>query len=71
MILGARQGKDACAFIDFVSVEVLLQLSVMADAMDEAMAVVRFADSETYDSAKLEGVCHDFIERASVLFDSG
>ena len=48
-----------------------MQLALMADAMDEAMMVVRFADTEAYDTSKLELVCNNFVDRASMLFEKG
>ena len=63
--------EDAEAFLDFVSVdggEAILQMSMLADASDEALLVTRLFDDEMSDAATTENDLEEFQQRVSALF---
>ena len=63
--------QDADAFLDFVSVdggEAILQMSMLADASDEALLVTRLFDDEMSDAATTENDLEEFQQRVSALF---
>ena len=63
--------QDADAFLDFVSVdggEAILQMSMLADASDEALLVTRLFDDEMSDAATTENDLEEFQQRVAALF---
>lgn len=66
--------EDADAFLDFISVdggEAILQMSMLADASDEALLVTRLFDDEMSDAATTENDLEEFQQRVSALFGGG
>jgi hypothetical protein len=66
------EGAECAAFLTSeCTEESLLQLALLAEAADENMRLVRFNDSENFDSARLQSECVNFIARIEALFNDG
>lgn len=65
---GKAEAKHAYAFLELFNEEQYITLAMLADAGDEAAALVRFFDSETYDVALAPSEIRVFLERADLLF---
>ena len=68
---GENVANDALAFLDFLDEERCLLLSMMSEAADEATQLVRFFDSESYDSAGIHEQICIFVNRLKHLFIEG
>lgn len=71
-IIDRRPGKAeatyAYEFLEMFDEEQFVTLAMLADAGDEAAALVRFFDSEAYDVASAPAEIRVFLERADLLF---
>eukprot|EP00435_Cladocopium_sp_Y103_P016117 s5396_g4.t1 len=74
-ILETRKDKEirqrANDFLRYTSVENLLQLALLADAATEALEVIRFHDTETFDISHVPAVLERFLHRLDILFIRG
>jgi hypothetical protein len=64
----SKEGRAATEFLEFVSVEHLLQLAMLSDAADEAICHVRMLDRENVDNATLPDLNQNFLTRIVFLF---
>lgn len=70
-IVSSRRGAEADAirsWLQAVSAEELLQLSMCADGADEGMQMIRFCDQEGMDIAELNWQVGQFTSRIDALF---
>ena len=71
-IVRMRAGQkecDACeTFMESLDMEICLQMSMLADATDEALGFIRFLDDEQFDTSQLFSEIQSFTERISCLF---
>ena len=58
----------ARSFLESVDEEVLLQIAMLADAGDQASAVVRFFDADSFDVADTRHTLSRFLEKIDTLF---
>ena len=65
---GTEMGKRGTWFLQSIDEERLLTLAMLADAGDEASAVVRFFDTKDHDISEAPIVLSDFLSRIDVLF---
>ena len=63
---GTVPGQRASEFLRYVSAESLMQAAMLADAAMEAMAVVRFHDTESFDLSLVPQVICQFLHRTDV-----
>ena len=74
-IVRMRSGQPECtaceAFMEQLDTETCVQMSMLADATDEALGFIRFLDSEQFDTSQLFAEIQMFIERISCLFLRG
>ena len=68
---GEDVARDALAFLDFLNEEVCLLLSMMSEAADEAIRLVRYFDTESYDVANIHEEICIFVNRLKHLFLDG
>lgn len=68
---GTVPGQRASEFLRYVSAESLMQAAMLADAAMEAMAVVRFHETESFDLSLVPQVICQFLHRIDVLFLRG
>ena len=68
---GREEAKHATAWLQWLTVERAVQLSLLADSGDEAMICTRFLDSEEVDYAQLPTECQRFLSRIISLFGPG
>ena len=62
------ESKHAQRLLDFISAERLLQIAMLADAMDESLMHIRFCDAEDVDNARLPFENQRFLTRIVFLF---
>lgn len=68
---GRPEGQEAKHFFhQYVNEENLVLLSLMADAADENLSIIRFTDSEAMDSSTFESECFNFVSKIQVPIDS-
>ena len=65
---GTAHGKRGTHFLASIDEESMLTLAMLADAGDEASAVVRFFDTKDHDISEVPAVLSDFLARIDVLF---
>ncbi|CAK0823904.1 unnamed protein product, partial [Prorocentrum cordatum] len=65
---GSSEGDIAADFLDYVDEEKLLQLGMLADAGDEALAHTRICDADDLDEAELPSHNAFFLQRIAMLF---
>ena len=65
---GTAHGKRGTHFLEFIDEERMLTLAMLADAGDEASAVVRFFDTRDHDISEAPVILSDFLSRIDVLF---
>ncbi len=65
---GDAAGARALSFLEFITEEVMLTFSMMADAGDETLALVRFLECETFDKSRLAPELDTFMHRVKTLF---
>ena len=58
-------------FLRYTSVENLVQLALLADAATEALEVIRFHDTETFDISRAPAMLERFLHRLDILFIRG
>ncbi|CAK9100367.1 Uncharacterized protein SCF082_LOCUS46975, partial [Durusdinium trenchii] len=61
-------GKAASLFLQTMTAEQILQLALIADAMDEGLLLVRTVDDEGVDLALISSYVHQFMVRIATLF---
>lgn len=62
------QGGRARGWLEWLSARNVLMAAMLADAADEASALLRFCDDEQMDSAKLNSHIYTFLRRVTDLF---
>ena len=65
---GTPHGKRGTFFLESIDEERLLTLAMLADAGDEASAVVRFFDTKEHDISEAPIVLSEFLSRIDMLF---
>lgn len=63
-----KMGKIGKLYLQFVSVESVLQVAMMADAGDEHSLLLRFHDQEAFDLAQSARQAYTFCDRIQCLF---
>lgn len=63
--------RDARLYLDSLTSETCLQMSMLADAMDEGLCLVRLVDNEDVDPADVAGYVRNFVIRIKALFLDG
>ena len=65
---GNKEGRCALAYLESLTPEGLCQLSMLGDAADEGLLLVRAMDKENVDMAEIATVVHSFQSRIGALF---
>lgn len=65
---GGEEAHDALSFLDFLNEERCLMLSLMAEAADECVSLIRVFDTEAYDVASIHWEISAFVNRLNYLF---
>ncbi len=65
---GKRESTCALAFLDFLTEERLVLLSMLADAVDQCMTLTLATESEDYDVGELTTTINTFIAAVDALF---
>jgi hypothetical protein len=65
---GQPEGDKASVFLDLLTEERLVVLAMLADAGDEAMALTRYLDCESFETELLTEEISRFLERIRWLF---
>ncbi len=65
---GQAAGVHATRFLEFIDMEVMVTLGLMADAGDETLILLRFLESEQHEKARLALELGRFLHRVDILF---
>ena len=68
---GKKEGQQAQDYLRALNPEALIQLSMLADAADEGLMLVRAMDRENVDMSEIASSTAAFMDRVGVLFQQG
>ena len=68
---GKEEGKDAEAFLGYVTEKVIVAMGMISDGAHEGLLFTRFADDQNMDASEAPYMCAQFVHRLQVLFVEG